>query len=216
MQHFIVLVILVVIVSGGVKAYQSSQKESTEQRTLSNLPPSVQYVVAQMDGGTQAAFFNEYWDKRRKISVGYVCWIIFGFHYFYIKKFGLQVLFWLSFVFFGLGLIWWIIDFFRIPSIMREANEQIARQALQTLQIATSYSAPSSVIDQRPAPAPAPAPAPSHRPPPPPGSPTQEITVRLACGHSVTMRGNPFGVIGEQAHCSTCGWQEVVAVLNYD
>lgn len=211
MQNFIVLVILVVIVSGGVKAYQSSQKESTEQRTLSNLPPSVQYVVAQMDGGTQAAFFDEYWDKRRKISVGYVCWILFGFHYFYVKRFGLQFLFWLSYVFFGLGLIWWIVDFFRIPSIMREANEQIARKALQTLQIATSYSAPSSVTNQRSAPVS----SPNHLPPPP-GSSTQEITVRLACGHSVEMRGNPFGVIGEQAKCSICGWKEVVAVINYD
>lgn len=143
MKALIVVVIIAAIVAAVVMAYRASQEESKESRTLTSLPPSVQHVVAQMDGTTQAAFFNEYWEKRRKASVGYIAWLLLGFHYLYAKKVGVQIFFWVSW-FFVVGEIWWLVDLFRVPRIMSEANEQIARQCLQTLSMAASYRAPSA------------------------------------------------------------------------
>lgn len=117
-------------------AYQSSQEEAKEGRTVSSLPPSVQHVVAQMDSMSQAAFFNEYEKKKKKKSIGWILWFVFGLHYAYAGKIGLQFVYWFSFGALG---FWAIADLFRMPSIIRSANEQIARQALQTLQIGSSF-----------------------------------------------------------------------------
>ncbi len=141
MKTLIILVVLVMLAGAIYMAYRSSKNEAREAKTLSKLPPSVQHVVSQMDGTTQAAFFNEYWAKRRKASAGYLLWFFFGCHYLYAKKVGVQFAFWLLWLV-GVGELWWIVDFFRIPRIMADGNEQIARQCLQTLQIAASYGQP--------------------------------------------------------------------------
>ena len=143
MKTLIIIIVLAALVGAGVMAYRAHQEESAEERTLTKLPPSVQHVVAQMDGTTQAAFFNEYWQKRRKTSVGYLAWFFLGFHYLYARKVGVQIMFWLAW-FTGIGEVWWIVDFFRMRGIMKAGNEQIARQCLQTLHIAAAYTAPSA------------------------------------------------------------------------
>ena len=141
MSTFIVLVVLAAIayaVYRVYRAYTAAQEESKEVRTIRSLPPSIQHVVSLMDGRSQAALFNEYEQKKKKISVGYILWFIFGFHYLYYGKVGIQFLFWFT----GAGLGFWaLVDLFRMPSIARSANEQIARQALQTLGIA-AFAAP--------------------------------------------------------------------------
>src|ERR1700677_1350121 len=138
-------VFLVGIIIAIVLAVRSSQAESKEGKTIASLPPTVQHAVASMDGPTQAALLNEYYDKRRKSSVGYLLWFIFGTHYLYVKKAGLWIVYFITGGGFG---IWALIDLFRMPSIMRDANEQIARQALQTLQIGTSFGA-TAIISSR-------------------------------------------------------------------
>ena len=133
------LILLLVIVGGSYAAYlayKSSQEESSEARTVKSLPPSVQHTVAQMDSLSQNAFFNEYESKKKKRSVAYIIWLLCGWHYLYTKKVGLQFAFW--FTFGGVG-IWWIADLFRMPGIVRSCNEQIARQALQTLAIGNQF-----------------------------------------------------------------------------
>jgi hypothetical protein len=47
--------------------------------------------------------------------------------------------FWFTFGAFGL---WWLIDLFRIPSVLLSANEQAAREALASLGIAAAFTAP--------------------------------------------------------------------------
>jgi hypothetical protein len=134
----VVIVVLVVAVLGfvGYQVYRASQEESKEARTIRSLPPSVQHVVAQMDAGTQAAFFNEYERKRKRKAVGYLLWLV-DFHYLYVRRVGLQFAFWFTF---GGFLIWWIADLFRMPAIIRGANEQMARECLQTLHIGAAFA----------------------------------------------------------------------------
>lgn len=146
MKTLLILLLLIGLIAAAVMAYRSSQEETREARTVRSLPPSVQHVVAQMDGGSQAAFFNEYERKKKKKSIGWLLWFFFGFHHLYVSKVGLQFAYW--FTFGGLG-IWTIADFFRMPSIIRSANEQMAREALQTLHIGTAFgrqpSAPNAM-----------------------------------------------------------------------
>jgi TM2 domain-containing membrane protein YozV len=156
-------VIVIVVVLAGIgfaiyQAWKASQTESKEGRALKSLPPSVQHVVAQMDGTTQSALFNEYFQKRRKLSVAYLLWILLGWHYLYCRRVGMQFAFWFTLGGFG---IWWFIDLFRMPGIVRGANEQIARQAVQTLHIGATYNLARAAGDANPGRAPAPAPAPA-------------------------------------------------------
>jgi len=133
------IIALVVVGAIGFAAYrvfQSSKEETSESRTIKSLPPSIQHVVSQMDQESQNAFFNEYERKKKKKSIGWLAWLFLAWHYLYVGKVGMQFAFWFT----GGGfMIWWLADLFRMPSIIRSANEQIARNAIQTLGTASAF-----------------------------------------------------------------------------
>lgn len=134
---FVVVIFMVFAVIGIVLAARAHAQESREVRTLASLPPSVQHVVAQMDGGAQAAFFNEYERVKKRAFIAYLLWWLCGAHYFYLRQTGLNVLYWFTLA----GMGWWaLIDIFRMRSLVRVANEQSARQAMQTLHIGAAFA----------------------------------------------------------------------------
>lgn len=136
MQELFIIVALGVAIFAVYKIIQSSKEEAGEARTLASLPPSAQHVVGQMDSATQVAFFNEYEQKRRKTSIAYLCWLFCGLHYLYLRNPMMLVAYWLTAGGFGL---WALYLLFFMKGEVSKANEQIAREALQTLHIATSY-----------------------------------------------------------------------------
>jgi hypothetical protein len=142
MKNLIILLVLVGACFAAYNAWKASQEESSEARTVKSLPPSVQHTVAQMDAAAQSAFFNEYESKKKKRSVGYIIWLVCGWHYLYTRKVGLQFAFWFTLGGFGM---WWIADLFRMSGIIRSCNEQIAREALQTLAIGNQFKNPGSI-----------------------------------------------------------------------
>lgn len=135
-----IFLVLALLLAGviGFFAYTSHRQETREARTVASLPPSVQHVVAQMEPGARSAFFNEYERYRKKTWVAYLLmWPLFGTHYFYLRQPLLNVLYWFT----GAGGgIWGLIDLFRMRSLVRTANEQSARQALQTLHVGAVFS----------------------------------------------------------------------------
>ena len=139
----IVVLILIAVGYAGYRIYQASKQETSESRTVEALPPSIQHVVANMDAESQNAFFNEYEGKKKKKSVGWIAWLLIGWHYLYAGKVGLQFAFWFTLGGFG---IWWLVDLFRMPSIIRSANEQIARNAIQTLGTAAAFGKHAGTI----------------------------------------------------------------------
>lgn len=154
---------IVLIGVAGFLAYQASQREAGEFRTIQSLPPSAQHVVSRMAPDFQTAFFNEYEAKKRNLSVAYVLWFCCGLHYVYVRQIGLQVAYWITGGGFG---IWSFIDLFRMPSIVRDANEQTARIAIQTLGIAHQMGTTAMAAPPMPAPMPPPiAPPVVHEPP---------------------------------------------------
>ncbi|MCX2743115.1 TM2 domain-containing protein [Mangrovivirga sp. M17] len=60
--------------------------------------------------------------KIKSPGVAYLCWFILGCHYAYLGRWGVQILYWLTFG--GLG-IWAIIDIFLIPSKVERHNREI-------------------------------------------------------------------------------------------
>lgn len=138
MRTFVGVIVVVLIVYALWQAVQSSKAENSELGTLKSLPPSVQDVVSKMNPQSRSIFFQEYRQKRKPIFAGYILWCVFALYYAYYRKIGLQFIFWIT----GGGLgIWWIIDLLRMPSIARDANDQIARNILQTLNLGAAFGA---------------------------------------------------------------------------
>ena len=137
----VVIILLIILAAAGAaiwKYIQAKKDEAGEFTTLSKLPASVSHTVVQMDPASQSAFFQEYQAKAKRLSVAYALWFFFGCHYLYFRKTGMQIVYWLSWIV-VLGFFWWIVDFFRMPSIRRQYNEVVAREALQTLQIGAAF-----------------------------------------------------------------------------
>lgn len=80
--------------------------------------------------------------QKKSVGVAYVLWL-FGAHYIYLGKPIVTVLLWLS-CFAGIGLLWLLIDLFRIPSMVDSANKELLeleklqqrREALDTATLA--------------------------------------------------------------------------------
>jgi len=60
--------------------------------------------------------------QLRNVGIAYALFICLGAHYAYVNKWGMQILFWLTFGGFG---IWWLIDLFRIPGMIYDFNDPI-------------------------------------------------------------------------------------------
>lgn len=137
MKTFLFLAFLVVAGYAAYLAWEAYQRDTREAKTVKSLPPTAQHVVAQMDPLTQAAFFNEYEKRRFKTFLAYIFWVCCGAHYLYLKQLPMQIAFWVT----GGGLgIWWIYNLFFMRSQVNKANEQIARECLQTLSIGAQFS----------------------------------------------------------------------------
>ena len=71
----------------------------------------------------QLAYKQEISHRRKSVLVAYLAWLLLGWHYAYVGKWGWQCLYWFT----GAGLlIWMVIDFFRIPGIVGGYNETVA------------------------------------------------------------------------------------------
>ncbi|MEM4227754.1 MAG: TM2 domain-containing protein [Candidatus Caldarchaeum sp.] len=64
--------------------------------------------------------------QKKSVGMAYLLWL-FGAHYAYLGKPIVTVLLWLS-MFAGIGLIWLLIDLFRIPSLVDATNKELLEQ----------------------------------------------------------------------------------------
>ncbi len=79
----------------------------------------------------EKASFTDLSNRRQKaVGMGYVLWFLVGLHYAYTRKWGLQFLFW--FTVGGVG-VWWIIDFFRVPGIIRQYNDNVMVDSMKDI-----------------------------------------------------------------------------------
>jgi hypothetical protein len=135
-QNLVIDAVVIGAVAFAVFKVVQNRKIDVDVRTVAQLPASLQSVVSKMKPEAQNAFFIEYRSRRRKVWLSYLAWMAFGFHYLYNRKVGVQFLFWLT----GFGLlVWGLVDLFRMPSIVAEANSVIAREIVNTLSLGSTF-----------------------------------------------------------------------------
>ena len=111
-----------------------SGKGLIPDRVRKNLPAFVLDEVLALPPEKQKAFLGEYHRKSKSVFLAYCLWLI-GFHYLYLGRWGMQICYWLT----GGGLLLWcLIDFFRIPSMVRNHNKDVAIEALKNLKAVSS------------------------------------------------------------------------------
>lgn len=94
------------------------------------LPFAVNAQVASLPEEVQREFLQEYRRRAKNIIIPYILHFFVPAHYLYLDKLVMQLLFW--FTLGGLGL-WWFIDIFRIPSLVKRRNAEIADEVLRDL-----------------------------------------------------------------------------------
>lgn len=92
------------------------------------------YLSAAMDAEIQALsdrdreLFDAEWNRRAKSgSSAWICAVV-GLHYAYLGRWGLLIVYWLTWG--GLG-VWWFVDLFRVPGLVRDRNADEAMAALR-------------------------------------------------------------------------------------
>jgi hypothetical protein len=95
------------------------------------IPTMVRNELAKMPANKQSEFIEEFERKKKSAPLAYLFLVlIFAMHYGYMKKWGLQVVFWIT----GGGLlIWWIVDLFRIPGMIKDYNRDVALEVMRDM-----------------------------------------------------------------------------------
>jgi len=95
------------------------------------LHPRVTYELGKIGVDDQMKFMNNYNLRKRSLKLAFVCLLFFpGTHYAFLGKWQLQILFWLTL---GGGLVWWLVDFFRLKQIVKHSNHNIQREIVRDL-----------------------------------------------------------------------------------
>ena len=135
MDAFFAGLLILAIIFGVMNMIRNKDTDKDVQ-TVTALPPSVQNVVAKMDANTQNAFFTEYNRSKKSVGFSYFMWLLFGIHYAYNRKIGLQFVYWFTL---GGFFIWAFIDLFRMPLIVQGSNSVIAREIANTLSLGNTF-----------------------------------------------------------------------------
>lgn len=92
-----------------------------------SLPNTVKNAYQALGPHQQKAFRKEYGRRKRSMFVSGLAWLMLGWHYLYFGKAGMQFAFW--FTAGGMG-VWWLVDLFRLPGMVKTANEDLARELM--------------------------------------------------------------------------------------
>ena len=88
-----------------------------------NFPLITQQRLQDFSEAEKQAYLNEYKRKKKSVFVAYLFLLPLGWHYAYLRKWGLQILCFLTLWGF---LLWWFVDWFRVPSLVRNYNQDLS------------------------------------------------------------------------------------------
>ncbi|KAK7088166.1 uncharacterized protein [Littorina saxatilis] len=77
--------------------------------------------------------------EPRSLADAYILWFpcgLFGFHHFYLRNYGMGFLYLFTFGLLGIG---WLVDIFRMPSMVREANNNSPNKPIRTANQCTAH-----------------------------------------------------------------------------
>jgi hypothetical protein len=96
------------------------------------VPGLVRRELASLSEFEQQDFVEEYQRKRKDTVLTYFLSLVY-FHYAYLGRPGMTALMWLAGIL-SLGvvsIIWWIVDLFRIPGMVRNVNRDAAIEVMR-------------------------------------------------------------------------------------
>jgi len=96
-----------------------------------SIPYALQGVFLSLPANTQSLVLRDYEVRKKSTFFAYFFWFFFGFHYLYLGRIGIQLIYWLTIG--GCGF-WMLIDLFRIPGMVERKNEDIARELMAQYQ----------------------------------------------------------------------------------
>ncbi|MCB9252675.1 MAG: TM2 domain-containing protein [Flavobacteriales bacterium] len=95
------------------------------------LHPKVLYELGKISPEDQIKFQERYLKKKRSLKLAFICLLFFPCtHYGFLGKWQWQLLFWVTL---GGGLVWWIVDFFRLKKLVKSQNNIFQFQILRDL-----------------------------------------------------------------------------------
>lgn len=94
------------------------------------LPSIVRSKLREMSDYQQCQFLEEFRRRQKRKRWAYLLWFFLGWHYVYIGKWGVQLLYWFTV---GGLWIWAIADLFRIPNLIRDFNSRVALDVLKDM-----------------------------------------------------------------------------------
>jgi hypothetical protein len=98
--------------------------------SIANISAGVRTHLEDLPQNKIDAFAAEYERLAKKSSIAYLLIFLFGAHYAYVGKWGLFFLF--MFTTGGCG-IWFVIDLFRMPSIISDYNTELAYKIIRDI-----------------------------------------------------------------------------------
>jgi hypothetical protein len=97
---------------------------------LACCPASVRMELQKMNGIEVQSFIEEFYRRKKNVAEAYLFWLLLGWHYPYLRDWGVAVLYWIT----GAGCgIWGFIDLFRIPSMVTNYNANVAISVLRDI-----------------------------------------------------------------------------------
>ncbi|MBT0813123.1 TM2 domain-containing protein [Litoribacter ruber] len=96
------------------------------------LTPALMEELSLLPSNKKMEFLELYLAQAKSLTWAYLALVlVFPFHYAYQDRWGKQVLFWVTA---GGLFVWWAVDFFRIPGMIREYNENLGFRILERLE----------------------------------------------------------------------------------
>ncbi len=103
------------------------------------LPEAVRLELAALPAEQQQAFAGDYQKECKSLAMAYLVSLIYC-HYALLGRWTMTACMLTSlFLAAALGSIWWIIDLFRMPALVREHNGKVAAEVLDRLRGAAEF-----------------------------------------------------------------------------
>ena len=100
---------------------------------LRDLPAMVRSELDQLPPGRQTEFFDRYLTRRKRRWVAWLFWLV-GWHFAYLRK-GWLELGYLVAIAAVVGLVWWVVEAFRLHGRVRAWNSDRAIETMRDLKI---------------------------------------------------------------------------------
>ena len=115
----------------------TEERPSQSQLVIPNsiyetLPEKVGASLAVLTDEQQERFVEAFKSRYKRTGVAYTLFLLCGCHYAYMNRWGLQVIWWLTLG--GLG-VWAVIDLFRIPRLVNQYNDEVAKVLTRTIKV---------------------------------------------------------------------------------